>query len=376
MIKRALRSVVALLLMLCSASAVAGYRYSISVMQTGWDDITPDCDTISAKLGKAVECTGLAEAVDHSVRAHESGFFSILHPDRLGPQQGVVNSTGNCLAGRAAGTADVGTHYVNVTTLAIVSTIVEPLQVTGVVSSCKVRAVDKGGCFVWNSKAVNGIAPQTCTIYLQETGEIGGADSMPPGELPAYSGGGTGGGGGTTPGDGGGTTPGDGGGTTPGGGGTTPGGGGTTPGDGGGGTTPGGGGSTPGTGGGDGEAHCGAPGQPACSINEGSTPTGIGGLLDGLMKLVDGLGEGRQSGIDDAKSDAGKNTDVPLFAIGIPRAECVNPSISEPFSGRVWTIEICKYITMVSIAFEAFWIFAFAIAVMSLVSKATQKPVA
>jgi hypothetical protein len=98
--------------------------------------------------------------------------------------------------------------------------------------------------------------------------------------------------------------------------------------------------------------------------------------MDGLLKLVDGLGEGRQTGIDDAKSDDGKDTRVPLFAVGIPRAACVNPTVAVPFSGRVFTVEICKYVDMLSIAFEAFWIFAFAMAVMSMVGRATQKPVA
>lgn len=333
-----------------------------------------ECQTLIANIPAQYKanasCIGLDEAV-----ASTASFAQFQFKTDLGVEDVSLTVSGTCTAGAAAGETYVPLRYVNSTTLQTVQVIRGYSQVTGSVSGCKVQGSDEAGCFYYSKTATVSLAE--CNVKLKETGDVGGADGMGDTSAPEYTGDGTGGGGGTTPGDGGGTTPGDGGGTTPGGGGTTPGDGGTTPGDGGGGTTPGGGGTTPGGGGtGDTQAHCGAPGQPACAINEGNTPTGIGGLMDGLMKLVEGIGEGRETGLDDAKSDSGKNTSLSFVSVSVPTGVCVNPTVSLPNIAGSWSVDVCQYVGILGVAFDALWAFAFVVGVISLVGRATAKPVA
>jgi hypothetical protein len=238
----------------------------------------------------------------------------------------------------------------------VLQRIQDPMAAKGSFKGCEIAASEVGGCFY--HEAVNGASLKECTVYLKETGQDGGTDAAPDTSVPAYGGGGDGGGGGTTPGDGGGgTTPGDGGTTTPGGGGTTPGGG------------------TGGGGDGDSQANCGAPGQPACKIDESGTPDGKG-MFDALMKLVEGIGADRQKGFDDATSDNGKDTSLGFSSLNLPSGSCVNPTVQLPGFGGSWSVDICSYIGLLADMFEAFWAFAFAFSVMSMVSRATQKPVA
>ena len=364
----------------CSGQAFAAKTFEISGRSIGSGVLSPlSCEGIvnrfiSAGLKDRTPFKQCDEAsVDSAVRFGGNN-FSVVTASGEEWSVGIVKTGGDCQAGRTAGPADVPVAYVDKdSTDKVLQVIRDPLTLKGSQGGCAIAASEVGGCFYFTSSQP---ALKTCTVYFKETGADAGGDVAPDTSTPAYGGGTTPGGGGTTPGDGGGTTPG-GGGSTPGGDGSTPGGGGTTPGDGGGSTTPGGGGTTPGGGGtGDTQAHCGAPGQPACSINEGNTPTGIGGLMDALTKLVDGLGEARQTGIDDAKSDQGKNTALPFSAASLPTGVCVNPSVSLPGVGGSWTVDVCKYFEMLGPAFEALWVFAFVMATMSMVARATSKPVA
>jgi hypothetical protein len=381
----------------CSGQAFAAKVFRYTGYQIGSGVFSPlSCDGVVAalkggNLNNWLPLTSCNEAdIDAAVRATGGGTFFFSRVDGKPYQIQLSVASGNCQAGRDAGPADVPVAYVDKDNIdRVMQVIRDPMALSGSQGGCVIKASSVGGCFYYTASQP---ALQECTVYFQETGADGGSDSPPDTTTPAYTGGtGGGGGGGTTPGDGGGTTPGDGGGTTPGGGGTTPGGGGTTPGgggttpggggttpgDGGGGTAPGGGGSTPGGGGtGDTQAHCGAPGQPACSINEGNTPTGIGGLMDALTKLVDGLGEARQTGMDDAKSDQGKNTSLPFSSASLPSGVCVNPTVTLPAIGGSWTVDVCKYFEMLGPAFEALWVFAFVMATISMVARATSKPVA
>jgi hypothetical protein len=99
-------------------------------------------------------------------------------------------------------------------------------------------------------------------------------------------------------------------------------------------------------------------------------------MFDALTHLVDGLGSDRQSGIDDAKSDAGKDTSLPFTGFTLPTGTCVNPVVGLPGIGGQWTVDICSYTAILATMFDALWFVAFAFAVMSLVSRATSKPVA
>ena len=360
---------------MCSGQAFAAKVFRYTGYQIGSGVFSPlSCDGVVAALkggnfNNWLPLTSCNEAdIDAAVRATGGGTFFFSRVDGKQYQIQLSVASGNCQAGRDAGPADVPVAYVDKDNIERVMQVIrDPMALSGSQGGCVIKASSVGGCFYYTA---NQPALQECTVYFQETGADGGADSPPDTTKPAYTGGSGGDGGG-------GTTPGDGGGTTPGGGGTTPGGGGTTPGDGGGGTTPGGGGSTPGGGGtGDTQAHCGAPGQPACSINEGNTPTGIGGLMDGLMKLVDGIGDGRQTGLDDAKADSGKNTSLSIVSVSVPTGVCVNPTVSLPNMSGSWSVDVCRYVGMLGVAFDALWAFAFVVGIISLVGRATAKPVA
>lgn len=381
-----------------SADAFAAKKFVVSMQYTAVELSEITCEEVQNKLfsssAKKPECVGFAEAVE---KASNSPSYSPFQMTGSPCWQNVCNldvrvESGICKAGQSAGDPMVPVYYsVNGVK---VQTIRTASQVTGSLGGCKVRGVsfDTSLCVGY----VRGNATlMNCNVLLEETGEPGGADGISDDD-PGYNGsttpetgggttpgGGTGGGDtgeGTTPGGG---TGGSGGGTTPGGGtgggdGTTPGGGtggggGTTPGGGtggGDGTTPGG--STGGGSGGSGEANCGASGQPGCKIDETGTPSGKG-LWNDLLDLLTRSGAQRQTGIDDAVSDSGKNTSPGLFSLPTLPSSCVDPSVE--IVGRNFSIPICEYIPMIGAGFEAFWFIAFALACMSMVSRAMNKPV-
>jgi hypothetical protein len=318
-------------------------------------------------------CVGLDEAMTTSVVS----FNYVV--SGLGTWPVNISRSGSCIAGTAAGSQFVSVAYVNYSTLAVLQQFRDPLTVTGVRAGCQIKASEVGGAFY--DGVVNGVALKHVTVYFVETGADGGGEQTPDDSVPEYGGSGSGGGtgGDTGGGTGGGGTGGDTGGGGTGGGGTggggTGGGGTGDDGSGGGGTGGDGGTGGGGTGGGDTQQNCGAPGQPACKIDESGTPTGSG-MLDALMKLVEGIGDDRQKGLDDAKSDADKDTSLPFSSLSLPSGSCVNPTVSLPGFGGSWTVDICSYVDMLGSMFEAFWAFAFAFAVMSMVSRATAKPVA
>lgn len=94
------------------------------------------------------------------------------------------------------------------------------------------------------------------------------------------------------------------------------------------------------------------------------------------MKLVDGIGDDRQKGLDDATSETGKDTSLGFSSFNLPTGTCVNPTVRLPGVGGSWSVDVCSYIGLLADMFEAFWAVAFSLAVMSMVARATQKPVA
>jgi len=93
------------------------------------------------------------------------------------------------------------------------------------------------------------------------------------------------------------------------------------------------------------------------------------------MKLVDGIGKDREKGLDDLKSDDGKDTSLP-FSLQIPNVACTNPTVRIPGFAGSWEVGICQYLNIFGAMFEAFWSALFVLAVMSLVARATAKPIA
>nr|WP_315249435.1 hypothetical protein [uncultured Duganella sp.] len=93
------------------------------------------------------------------------------------------------------------------------------------------------------------------------------------------------------------------------------------------------------------------------------------------MKLVDGIGKDREKALDDLKSDEGKNTSVG-FNFQVPSAACVNPTVRVPGFAGSWEVDICQYVTLFGAMFEALWSALFVFGVMSMVARATAKPVA
>lgn len=93
------------------------------------------------------------------------------------------------------------------------------------------------------------------------------------------------------------------------------------------------------------------------------------------MKMVDGIGKDREKGIDDLKSDEGKDTSLP-FSFQLPGAACTNPTVRVPGFAGSWEVDICQYVVLLGAMFEALWSALFVFAVMALVARATTKPVA
>jgi hypothetical protein len=90
------------------------------------------------------------------------------------------------------------------------------------------------------------------------------------------------------------------------------------------------------------------------------------------MKMVDGIGSDRQKGLDDAKSDDGKDTSLP-FHFEVPAGECVNPTVTIPFIGGSYAVSICGYLDSLRTVFTALWGFAFFFASIATVARATAK---
>lgn len=349
----------------------------------------PSCSFVIGKLSsyKDVDCIGLDAAVKNAISSPNTSYTFTVNAvyksdgSQLG-RDGVGSITmvgGSCIAGTSAGTVEVPMFYtVNGEK---VQTIRTASQVTGSIAGCKVNGVgtDGTGVCIGFPRAGTNATLMTCGVEMQETGQDGGAEGVTDSD-PGYNGSlpGTGGGGGTNPGDG--TNPGgdgSGGGDAAGGSGGGSGDGGTggggTGGDGGSGGGGGGGGDGGSGGGGDSrELNCGAPGQPACRIDEMGTPDGRD-LFKDLLALVERAGVLRKAGLDDAVAEQGKDTGIRLFSLPTMSANCTDPRFD--IVGRNFTVPICKYISMIGAGFEAFWAVAFVLAVMSMVSRAMNKPV-
>jgi hypothetical protein len=367
---------ISLLAVLFLFSLAAGYSQAARVIYVSQSSVwgsnlkldPPSCGTLNdqaiVKLVGPVTCDGLDEAVKNG----GNGSFSVTVKSGQKYTAG-LNSTGSCTAGKDAGSFSIPIAYTKPDNHdLILQTIHDPLSATASAGGCEIKGVELGGCF-WH-EPVNGAVLKECLVYFKETGVNGGAESPPDTSAPDYNGTGSGGGtggGGTDPGTGGGgTDPGTGGGGT-GGGGT---GGGGTGGDGGG--TGGGGTGGGGTGGGDTQQNCGAPGQPACKIDETGTPTGSG-LFDALMKLVDGIGSDREKGLDDLKNNDGKDTSLSFTGIDLPAGVCVDPVVQFPFVPGSFAVPICGYLDILRPLFTAFFGFSFVFAVISMISRTTLK---
>ncbi|HJV02754.1 MAG TPA: hypothetical protein VJ752_19620 [Burkholderiaceae bacterium] len=356
-----------------------------------------DCNTVTQYYvaggntwNTPVTCSGLDTALN-KVAVNGGGTYAFSYTFKNGGVLGgYVTSSGSCTANASAGDASLVAAYVSVDTGNVLQVVNDVNSVHGAAAGCKIKAVGADFCMTASSEAVNGVAKKTCVFQMVETGEIAASNSPPDDTVPAYTGGastgtggtGTGGTGTGTGGTGGtGDTGGTGGTGGTGTGGTGTGGTGTggtgTGGTGTGGTGTGGTGTGgTGTGGtGTGGTNCGAPGQPACKIDESGTPSGIGGALDALNALVNGVGGDRQNGFNDAVSDAGKDTSLG-FGYQLPHGSCSNPTVGLPGIGGQWTVDICSYTGTFAAMFELLWVFFFGYSVMSLVARATAKPVA
>jgi hypothetical protein len=278
----------------------------------------------------------------------------------------LFQADGFCQAGVIAGDVSLPWKYVKITdTSNVIKMITDLEHYQASVAGCKVKYKPDSarGCFVDNGAAnADGIGVCVTTITLIETGEdgtsMGSADDLDATAPPYEASMGTGGTGTTGPG----------GSTGTGTGGTGTGTGGTGTGTGGTGTGGTGGTGTGGTGTSAGDANCGAPGQPTCSINETGTPTGPGTLFDDLMALVTGIGDDRQHGLDNAVASEDKDTTLGIsISQLVPSAgSCENPSFELPILNVTKTVDICQWLPYVSAMADLLWVGFFIFSVMSL----------
>lgn len=376
----------ACVLLLFSGGTFAAKTYSVNVQGLFDGPAKPSCSSITQPLTANpdryadITCLGFEEAF----AALPAGGVSFTVKVAKGERAGNYNSSirylgGSCKAGEPAGDAEVPMYYSNSQTGQILQTIRTVSQIVGTKDGCKIRAVGSDGTGICVGFPRNGVTLMSCGFEMQETGEDGGPDAPVDDSAPEYNGGGSGG---TSPGGGGDGTGGDGG---TGGGGTGGGGtGGGTGGDGGTGGGDGGTGDGGGTGGGgnggdgsgdSGGGSCGGTGQPPCKIDETGTPEGKG-LFAQLLSVLEFGDSERKHGIEDAISDAGKDTSVwPSFRLPSVPSTCTDPSITIDAINRTFQVPICQYISLIGAGFEAFWFVAFVFAIMSMVSRAMVKPV-